>query len=144
LRVAAVVGVRCSGLRADSGIQRSVSCARNAMNEFAQYIHGQFADLGEVEHARFFGGVGFKLGDIQFAMCMNGTLYLVVDDTTRPHYTQRGSAPFSYATAKGQRLVHRYYAVPDEILEDRDALTQWAQDAVAVAARSRRGKSARR
>jgi len=110
-------------------------------NEFADYVHGQLADLGEIEHGRFFGGVGFKLGDVQFAMCMNNTFYLVVDDTTRSQYTELGSAPFSYATTKGTRLVHRYYEVPEEILEDRDALTQWAQDAVAVAVRSRPHKS---
>ena len=109
--------------------------------EFAHYVHGQLADLGEVEYGRFFGGVSFKLGEIQFAMCMNNTLYLVVDDTTRSRYTSRGSAPFSYSTAKGIRLVQRYYAIPEEILEDRDALTAWAQDAVAVAVKSRPQKS---
>ena len=103
------------------------------MNEFAHHVHGQLADLGEIEYGHFFGGVGFKLGDVQFAMCMNNTFYLVVDDTTRPKYAELGSQPFQYQTAKGTRLVQRYYEVPDEVLEDRDALTRWAQDAIAVA-----------
>ena len=102
-------------------------------SEFANYVHGQLADLGEVEYGHFFGGVSFKLGDVQFAMCMNNTFYLVVDDKTRPKYVERGSQPFQYQTAKGTRRVQRYYQVPDEVLEDRDALAQWAQDAIAVA-----------
>jgi DNA transformation protein and related proteins len=103
------------------------------ISEFAQFVHGQLADLGEVNHGRFFGGVGFKLGDVQFAMCMSDTLYFVVDDTTRAKYVESGSMPFQYGTAKGTRLVHRYYEVPADVLEDRDSLTAWAQAAVAVA-----------
>ena len=31
--------------------------------------------------------------------------------------------------------MHRYYEVPEEVLEDRDVLTTWAQEAVAAAMR---------
>ena len=92
-------------------------------NEFAEFVHGQLADLGEVVFGRFFGGVGFKLGDVQFAMCMRNALYLVVDDATRPRIVAQGSKPFQYGTAKGVRLVQRYYEVPEEVLEDRDVST---------------------
>ena len=105
------------------------------ISEFAQFVHGQLADLGEVSYGRFFGGVGFKLGDVQFAMCMSDTLYFVVDDATRAQYVALGAKPFQYGTAKGARLVQRYYEVPGEVLEDRDALTQWAQAAVSIAMR---------
>lgn len=105
------------------------------ISEFAQFVQGQLTDLGEVSCGRFFGGVGFKLGDVQFAMCMNDTLYFVVDDASRARYVALGAKPFQYGTAKGVRLVQRYYEVPGEVLEDRDALTQWAQAAVAIAMR---------
>jgi DNA transformation protein and related proteins len=105
------------------------------ISEFARFVHGQLADLGEVNYGRFFGGVGFKLGDVQFAMCMSDTLYFVVDDTTRAKYVESGSMPFQYGTAKGTRLVHRYYEVPADVLEERDSLTAWAQAAVSVAMR---------
>ncbi len=104
-------------------------------SEFAQFVLGQLTDLGEVSHGRFFGGVGFKLGDVQFAMCMSDTLYFVVDDSTRAQYIAMGAKPFEYGTAKGTRLVQRYYEVPAEVLEDRDALTEWAQAAVSIAMR---------
>ncbi len=105
------------------------------ISEFAQFVHGQLAELGEVSHGRFFGGVGFKLGDVQFAMCMRDTLYFVVDDTTRGRYVALGAKPFEYGTAKGTRLVQRYYEVPGDVLEDRDALTAWAQAAISIARR---------
>jgi DNA transformation protein len=105
------------------------------ISEFAQFVHGQLADLGEVSNGRFFGGVGFKLGDVQFAMCMSDTLYFVVDDTTRPQYVALGAKPFQYGTSKGTRFVQRYYEVPGDVLEDRDALTAWAQAAVSIAMR---------
>jgi DNA transformation protein len=105
------------------------------VSEFARFVHGQLTDLGEVSYGRFFGGVGFKLGDVQFAMCMSDSLYFVVDDATRAQYIALGANPFQYGTSKGARLVQRYYEVPAEVLEDRDALTQWAQAAVAIAMR---------
>jgi DNA transformation protein and related proteins len=113
------------------------------LSEFARYAHEQLADLGEVTAARFFGGVGFKLGHVQFAMCMRDTLYFVVDAATRERYLAAGSAPFQYRTAKGARLVHRYYEVPADVIEDRDALLRWAQDAVAAATSQLRAPSGR-
>ena len=106
------------------------------ISEFARYVHEQLADLGEVKAGRFFGGVGFKLGDIQFAMCMRDTLYFVVDDATRPRYVAAGSGPFQYGTAKGARFVHRYYEVPADVIEDRDELARWAREAVSAAVQS--------
>ena len=106
-------------------------------NEFSQHIFDQLAELGEIEMGRFFGGTGFKIGGVQFAMCMGSSLYLVVNDQTRGKYQQAGSGPFSYNTRKGQRLVHRYYQVPDEILEDHDQLIHWVQESIGISIKSR-------
>lgn len=103
------------------------------MSEFSEHVHDQLLMLGEVRRSRFFGGTGFKLGDLQFAMCMGDTLYFVVDEVTRPGYVEAGSGPFSYATSNGRRLVHRYYEVPGEVIEDGDALVEWARRSVAAA-----------
>jgi DNA transformation protein len=114
------------------------------ISEFARYVHEQLADLGEVTAGRFFGGVGFKLGQVQFAMCMRETLYFVVDGATRERYVATGSARFQYGTAKGTRLVHRYYEVPADVIEDRDTLVRWAQQAVAAAAPLPRARTSKR
>ena len=47
-------------------------------NEFVQHIHDLLSIFAEVECYRFFGGFGFKLGGIQFAMVMRNTLYLLL------------------------------------------------------------------
>ena len=52
-------------------------------NEFVQHIHDLLSIFAEVECYRFFGGFGFKLGGIQFAMVMRNTLYFVVDSDLR-------------------------------------------------------------
>ncbi len=70
-------------------------------NEFAEYVHGQLADLGEVVFGRFFGGIGFKLGDVQFAMCMRNTLYFVVDGATRPRYSIKARSRFNMKPPRG-------------------------------------------
>lgn len=66
---------------------------------------------------------------------MNDTLYCVVDDASRASYVAFGAKPFEYGTAKRVRPVQRYYEVPGDVREDRDALTNWAQAAISIALR---------
>ena len=60
-------------------------------NEFVQHIHDLLSVFAEVECYRFFGGFGFKLGGIQFAMVMRNTLYFVVDSDLRDFFVSMGS-----------------------------------------------------
>lgn len=101
----------------------------SASPEFVCYVRDQLASFGTLTEGQFFGGHAFKVHGIQFAMIMGNTLYLKVDDTTRPEFESRGSTPFSYLTKKGRVQVRKYYAVPEEVLEDTALLTQWAQQA---------------
>ena len=109
-------------------------------SEFANYmtdlLAGCLANTGELTSSRFFGGVGIKQVDVQFAMCMGNTLYFVVDDSTRQNYKDLGSESFAYNTKKGLRLVQRYYSVPEEVLEDEDLLRSWANEAIGIAMRT--------
>lgn len=89
--------------------------------------------LGPVGTARFFGGVALKLHDRQFGMVMQGRLYFVVDDRTRPRYEGAGAEPFSYATKKGRVDVPRYFEVPGGVHDDDALFRAWASDAVAAA-----------
>ncbi len=89
--------------------------------------------IGPVQTARFFGGVALKLHGRQFGMVMNGRLYFVVDDRTRPGYEQAGSKPFSYATKKARVDVRRYFEVPADAQEDPLALRAGAREALVTA-----------
>ena len=86
-----------------------------------------------------FGGVGIYSGDLFFALIDEDTLYFKVDDTNRPDFEARGMDPFRPAGPDGE--VMQYYAVPEDLLEDPEALRLWVDRALAVA---RRKKARRR
>jgi len=88
-----------------------------------------------------FGGVGIYSGNAFFALIAHDTLYLKVDDSTRPEFEARGMSPFRPYGEDGE--VMGYYELPHELLEDPDLLGPWADKAVAVAHR-KKGKRGRR
>lgn len=83
-----------------------------------------------VQTRRFFGGIGLLYGEVQFAMVMGDTLYLVVDDVNRPSREAAGAEPFTYQTRRGQVTVGRYYTVPAHVLDDQEALRTWTAEAI--------------
>ena len=86
-----------------------------------------------------FGEVGIYAGDLFFALIAGDTLYLKVDDTTRPKFVSAGLQPFRPYGEDGE--VMRYYEVAEEVLEDVDALREWVEDAIGVARRARRSRT---
>jgi TfoX/Sxy family transcriptional regulator of competence genes len=107
--------------------------------EIADYL----AELGPITVSRFFGGAALVIDGVQFAFVIRGSLYFRTDDESRPAFEALGAAPFSYAGRSGRVRVTSYYEVPDEILDDLDALRRWAARSrqVALAVRKRkRGK----
>ncbi|HEX2450233.1 MAG TPA: TfoX/Sxy family protein [Gemmatimonadales bacterium] len=88
-----------------------------------------------------FGGVGLYSGARFFALIDNDTLFFKVDDVTRGDFERRGMEPFRPGGADGETMG--YYELPADVLEDPDALRQWADQAVAVAARRKRGRPRR-
>lgn len=91
--------------------------------------------LPGVQARAMFGGVGIYSSTLFFALIDNDTLFFKVDDTTRPAYERRGMAPFRPFGDGGDAMA--YHEVPADVLEDLDALAEWAQQAVAVARRAK-------
>jgi DNA transformation protein and related proteins len=83
-----------------------------------------------------FGGFGIYSDNFFFALISNDTLYFKVDDTTRPDYERRDMGPFQPYGPDGE--VMQYYCVPEDLLEDAEALGPWAVKAVEVARRAKR------
>lgn len=106
----------------------------SASKEFVGHIREQLSSLGELSDGRFFGGHALKYGGRQFAMIMGNTLYLRVDDTTRPDYVAKGSTPFSYSTKVRRVEVRTYFAAPEELLESKEELLVWVRKAIHAAA----------
>ena len=85
-----------------------------------------------------FGGVGLYAGEHFFALIADDTLYFKVNESTRPDFEARGMGPFRPFGDAGGTM--QYYQVPEDLLEDPDALRPWVEKAVEVA----RQKKARR
>ena len=91
--------------------------------------------LPGVRAKRMFGGVGLYADDLFFALIDDDVLYLKVDDETRPDFEQRGLRPF-HPVGEGTATM-QYYPLPEDLLEDTEALRPWAESAVAVARRAK-------
>lgn len=96
---------------------------------------------GGIRGRSMFGGVGIYSGDRFFALIDDDTLYFKVDDCTRPDFESRNMDPFRPYGPDGE--VMQYYCVPAEVLEDAEALGDWAERAIAVARRARKRPSRR-
>ena len=83
-----------------------------------------------VRARRMFGGVGLYADDLFFAVLDDDALYFKVDETTRPEFEARGMPPFR--PIEGVATI-QYFQVPEEVLEDPEALRRWAEQALAVA-----------
>jgi DNA transformation protein len=83
-----------------------------------------------------FGGFGIYAGDRFFGLIADDTLYFKVDDSNRPDFEARGMKPFQ-PYGEGTQAM-RYYQVPDELLEEPDALRPWAEKSIAAAAPARK------
>ena len=105
----------------------------SASKEFIEFVMEMLEPVAAIEGSKFFGGYGIKSSATQFAMIMGNSLYFVVNDKTRPKYERLDKKPFSYMTKNGRRLVRRYFEVPEDLLEDQDALVEWARESIAVA-----------
>jgi DNA transformation protein len=123
--------------------------------ELAAHFADVLAPLGRVGIRRFFGGHSLQVGGTQFAMLLEGTLYLRADAPLAAELESLGASAFSYRTKRREVRVASYWSVPEAELDDEEALVGWARRALGVAgqqlkrrpsptrARAARGKRAR-
>jgi DNA transformation protein and related proteins len=90
-----------------------------------------------IRSRNMFGGVGIYGGELFFALIDDDTLYFKVDESTRPEFEARGMGPFQPYGEEGETMG--YYRVPEDLLEDAEMLGQWAEKAISVARRAKRG-----
>lgn len=95
----------------------------------------QLASAGPVSGRSMFGGFGLYLDGTFFALIDDDVLYFKADDENRPDFEAAGMGPFR---PYGDERTMQYYAVPADVLEDRDALARWAAGAVRAGRRSNR------
>ena len=88
-----------------------------------------------------FGGVGIYSGERFFALIADDTLYFKVDDSNRGDFEARAMRPFRPYGEDGEAM--RYYHVPEDLIEDPEALRPWAEKAIAVAGQKKAKRSRR-
>ena len=117
--------------------------------EFVAWVVERLEPLGPLRTRALFGGHGLWLDDtvgedpsargkgLFFALVADDVLYLKADDENRAFYREQGLDPFR--PFDGDTAMD-YFPVPDEVLEDAEALLAWANRALGAALRSRSGK----
>ena len=112
--------------------------------EYQEYVLERLACFGPVVVKKMFGGLGFYLDSVFFALASRNVLYFKVDDINRPDYEEAGMNPFKPYEEKPHSMS--YYEVPPDVLEDDDMLRAWAAKAydAAVRAQAARPKKKRK
>lgn len=106
---------------------------------FLEYLRELFAQLGPVTTRAMFGGHGVYFDGRMIALVANQSVYLKVDDETRPRFEAAGSVPFVYA-GKGKPVTMSYWLAPDGAMDDPDEMLPWARLADAAARRASASK----
>lgn len=92
-----------------------------------------FAPFGKIVVRRMFGGEGLYRDNVMFGFVFEERIYLKTNEEGRQAYLAEGCMPFVYPMKKGDIISHNYYAMPDRLYDDPDALAEWAHVAFAVA-----------
>jgi DNA transformation protein and related proteins len=106
---------------------------------YKSYVLDQLQMVGAVTAKAMFGGIGLYRAGTFFGLMDDDALYFKVDDSTRGEFEAAGCKAFR-PYGEGSYSM-QYYEVPAEVLEDRSALREWAEKAVAVA---RKGATAKK
>ena len=93
------------------------------------------ADFAPVTARRMFSGVGLYAEGVMFGLVVDDTLYLKVDDTTRPDFEAEAMVPFSYE-AKTRRVITSCWRASERLLDDPEEMRGWARAALGVAKRA--------
>jgi DNA transformation protein len=101
--------------------------------DFLEHIADQLRGFGPITVRRMFSGAGLFRGGLMFALIARDTLHFKVGEANRAAYVAAGAKPFTYRRLGGDALLTSYYEVPAAVLEDSDALVEWARGAYAAA-----------
>lgn len=103
--------------------------------EFLERVRATFAPFGDIHIKRMFGAAGVYCDGAFFAVIDGDTLYLKTDAQTRAAFEAAGLAPAVITDSKGGTATLSYYAAPEAVFEDADALAHWTGLALDAARR---------
>ncbi len=95
--------------------------------DFRQSLLDRLSDLGAITCRPMFGGQGVYRGETIFGILFRGRVYFKVDEHSKGDYRARGMGPFR---PNERQTLRSYYEVPQEVLDDPEALLSWAREAI--------------
>lgn len=102
------------------------------------HLRDLFAAVGPITVRRMFGGQGIYCDDGIFAVVVFDTLYIKGDARSAPAYEAAGMQRWGYENPKtGKVSLMPYWQVPDDALDDADAMAPWARLAAETAGRAK-------
>jgi len=107
-----------------------------AKNAYLDFVLEWLAPLGSITLRSMMGVHVLYCNGIVFALVGKGTLYLKVDDVSRPRYEALGLEPIQ--PFQRQELTLSFYPPPAEFFEDADALLEWGREAVGAGLRAKK------
>jgi len=100
-------------------------------SELTEYILDLLHPVGDIETTKMFGGVLFKVGDVQLGVLLLDTFYLkVIDTEMQKEFIDKGSKQFSY-TRKDKKdpvIIKNWWSVPDDAMDNSEELVRLAED----------------
>ncbi|MEN2748245.1 TfoX/Sxy family protein [Sphingomonas sp. T9W2] len=100
------------------------------------WIEEALAAVGHVTWRRMMGGATLYLDGTVFAIVLDDVLWFKSDAVADPVWDAQGSARFSYARKDGRVATINYRRAPDDVLDDVDAMREWAALAVEAGRRA--------
>ena len=113
-----------------------------ARNRYLEFVIEWLAPLGAITSRSMMGGFVLYCDGAVFALIADNTLYLKVDDLTRPRFEALGLAAFR--PFDGQTQTMQYYPPPAEFFEDPGAMAEWGRDAGEVGRRAQAKRKPRK
>lgn len=109
-------------------------------SEFVEFVLEQLVSMGGAQARAMFGGYGIYQDNVMFAIIVDDRMYFKANVVTHQAFTAQGLAPFTYV-ARGKTRTLQSYEAPPDVFEEQEAMRHWAQQALDVALKARRGKN---
>ena len=111
--------------------------------QYLAYILEQLAGLPSLRSNRMFGGIGLYSDGLFFGLIDDDTLFFKTDDRNIAPYRDRHMPRFMPFPDRPEAVLG-YHQVPADVIEDAEALVDWARQSVAVALSAQAARAARR
>ena len=104
--------------------------------EFEELLRELFEPLGAVTLRRMFGGLGIFRHGLMFAVCSSDCIVaLKADQETIPAFENEGCVEWMPHISGRKPISMGYWQVPERLLEEPDAMRDWAVRAFDAAVR---------